>query len=73
MKLHVLVKNFQGVNDDIDVFEYERDAKKAFYKYTGFKWNKEYTDPASSRYQEDFSETKIFEVSLRQGVGDCKR
>jgi hypothetical protein len=62
---HVLVKNFNGINEDVEVFEHEHEALEAFKKYTGFEWNPHYTDPASDHYDEKFSETKIFNVQLR--------
>ena len=61
-KIHVLVKNCRGINEDVELFENEEQALKAFKEYTGFEWNPEYTDQDSDFFSESFSETKIFEV-----------
>lgn len=63
-KLFVLVKNYQGVNHDVDVLINFESAKRAFLKYTGFAFNDQYQNPESAGYNEKFSETKIFEIGL---------
>jgi len=63
-KIFVLVKNYMGVNDDIDVLINFESAKRAFLKYTGFAFNDQYQNPESAGYIEKFSETKIFEIEL---------
>jgi hypothetical protein len=63
-KIFVLVKNYMGVNDDIDVLINFESAKRAFLKYTGFAFNDQYQNPESAGYLEKFSETKIFEIEL---------
>lgn len=63
-KIFVLVKNYMGVNDDVDVLINFESAKRAFFKYTGFAFNDQYLNPESAGYNEKFSETKIFEVEL---------
>ena len=66
MKVFVLVKNFQCVQDDVEVFTTEADALKAFKEYTEFKWNEGYRDPDDDRFVEDFSETVIYmDVEVR--------
>ena len=65
-RLYVLVKNFQGVNEDVDVFGSEKAAQAAFRRYTGFAWSRDYVDPQSPHYSEAHSETKIFEVPFRK-------
>jgi hypothetical protein len=62
-RLYALVKNFQGINQEVEVFAQETEALKSFREYTGFEWNPHYTNPESDLYDEDFSETKVFEVS----------
>ena len=63
-KIFVLVKNYMGVNDDVDVLINFEAAKRAFFKYTGFAFNDQYQNPESAGYNEKFSETKIFEIGL---------
>lgn len=63
-KIYVLVKNYMGVNDDVDVLINFESAKRAFLKYTGFVFNDQYQNPESAGYIEKFSETKIFEIEL---------
>ena len=66
MKVFVLVKNFQCVQDDVEVFTTEADALKAFKEYTEFEWNEGYRDPDDDRFVEDFSETVIYmDVEVR--------
>jgi len=60
----VLVKNLEGVNHDAEIYSSIRDAKRDFREYTGFGFNKDYLDPASEKYNEKFSETKIYELEL---------
>lgn len=63
-KIFVLVKNYMGVNDDVEVLINFESAKRAFFKYTGFAFNNQYLNPESNHYSEKFSETKIFEIGL---------
>ena len=63
-KIYVLVKNYTGVNDDVEVLINFEAAKRAFLKYTGFAYNDQYQNPESNQYNEKFSETKIFEIEL---------
>lgn len=63
-KLYVLVKNFSGINQDVDLFSSEKDATSAFREYTGFTFNDRYSDPENEAYKEKYSETKIFEIDL---------
>jgi hypothetical protein len=63
-KIYILVKNYMGVNDDVDVLINFEAAKRAFLKYTGFAFNDQYQNPESAGYIEKFSETKIFEIEL---------
>ena len=66
MKVFVLVKNFQCVQDDVEVFTTEADALEAFKEYTEFEWNEGYRDPDDDRFVEDFSETVIYmDVEVR--------
>jgi len=62
--LYVLVKNFKGINEDVDVFNTYKAAQKAFFEYTGFSYSKDYQNPESVRYNESFSETKIYEIAM---------
>ena len=63
-KIFVLVKNFEGVNHDADLYGSFKQAKREFREYTGFGFNRSYCDPHSEKYDEKFSETKIFELDL---------
>ena len=63
-KIFVLVKNFEGVNHDVDIYGSLKDPKREFKEYAGFDFNKFYCDPHSEKYDEKFSETKIFELGL---------
>ena len=63
-KIFTLVKNFEGVNHDVDLYGSFKQAKREFREYTGFGFNRSYSDPHSERYSEKFSETKIFELDL---------
>jgi len=63
-KIYVLVQNYIGVNDDVEVLINFEAAKRAFLKYTGFDFNDQYQNPESNQYNEKFSETKIFEIEL---------
>jgi len=60
----VLVKNFGGVNHDVEIYKSLKDATREFKEYTGFRFNKQYADPSSEKYKEKFSETKIYELDL---------
>ncbi len=71
-KIFVLVKNFEGINYDVDIYENLKDARGDFREYTGFGFNREYTDPSSERYSEKFSETKIYELDLPGFLGLIK-
>lgn len=62
--IFVLVKNFEGINSDVELYESFEDAKAGFNDYTGFRFNGFYNDPQNERYDERFSETKIFELDL---------
>lgn len=64
LKIFSLVKNFEGINHDVEIYDSFRAAKKEFMEYTGFRFNKRYTDPCSEKYSEKFSETKIYELDL---------
>jgi len=63
-KIYLLVKNFSGINEDVEILKTERNAHKVFREYTGFEFCKAYTNPSSPKYSEDYSETKIFEIDL---------
>ena len=63
-KIFVLVKNLEGVNHDVELYTSFKSAKKEFREYTGFGFNKSYCDPHSEKYDEKFSETKIFELDV---------
>lgn len=63
-KIFALVKNFEGINYDVDIYQRLKDAKKEFREYTGFGFNRHYSDPQSEKYSKKFSETKIFELEL---------
>lgn len=63
-KLYVLVKNFSGRNQDVEIVGNFKEAKLAFRKYTGFTYNKHYLNPESKYYKEKFSETKIYELDI---------
>lgn len=67
MKLYVLVRVFQGVIDDVQLFWSFRKAEKAWQEWTGFKGN--YGDhlpeePLYQDFHENYDESKIFEVKL---------
>ncbi|MCK4386400.1 MAG: hypothetical protein KAW52_09070 [candidate division Zixibacteria bacterium] len=64
LKIFALVKNFEGINHDVEIYESFKKAKREFMEYTGFRFNKRYTDPTSEKYSEKFSETKIYEFDL---------
>jgi hypothetical protein len=64
MKLYVLVKNFSGINQDVELFRNLKEAGSAFKEYTGFPFNPKYNDPENDFYNEKFSETKIYELDL---------
>jgi len=63
-KIFVLVKNFEGINHDVEIYDSFKAAKREFREYTGFRFNKRYTDPTSEKYSEKFSQTKIYEPDL---------
>jgi len=63
-KIFVLVKNFEGINHDVEIYESFKDARKEFREYTDFRFNRQYTDPHSEKYSEKFSETKVYELNL---------
>jgi len=63
-RIFVLVKNFGGVNHDVETYENFKDVKREFREYTGFRFNKRYADLDSEKYNEKFSETKIYELDL---------
>lgn len=63
-KIYVLIKNFSGLNQDVEILESFKEAKMAFRKYTDFPFNKYYLNPGSKHYNEKFSETKIYELEL---------
>ena len=63
-RIFVLVKNFGCVNHDVELYKTLKDAKRGFKEYTDFRFNRKYTDPASEKYNEKFSETKIYELDL---------
>ena len=63
-KIYILVKNFSGVNQDIELLGNSREAEIAFKKYTGFPYSNQYNNPESEKYDEKFSETKIYELDL---------
>lgn len=63
-RVFVLVKNFAGINYDAEIYRKFRDAKREFREYTGFRFNKRYSDPNSPKYNEKFSETKIYDLNL---------
>lgn len=63
-KIYILVKNFSGINQDVELLRNSREAGIAFSKYTGFSYSNKYNNPESERYNERFSETKIYEIDL---------
>lgn len=63
-RIYVLVKNFSGLNQDVEILGNFKEAKLAFQKYTGFPFNKYYLNPESKHYNEKFSEKKIYELDL---------
>ena len=63
-KIFVLVKNFSGINHDVEISKSLKDARKEFREYVGFRFNKRYADPNSEKYNEKFSETKIYELNM---------
>ena len=63
-KIFVLVKNFGGVNNEAELCPSFGEARKRFRQYTGFGYNDKYCDPESDRYEEKFSETRIYELEL---------
>jgi len=63
-KIYVLVKNFSGVNNDVEISKNLKEVKLAFRKYTGFPFNNQYHNPESKHYNEKFSETKIYELDV---------
>lgn len=63
-KIYVFVKNFAGINQDVEILENFKEAKLAFRKYTGLPFNKYYCNPESKYYNEKFSETKIYELDI---------
>lgn len=54
-KIFVLVKNFEGVNHDVEICGSLKSAKKEFREYTGFGFNRSYSDPHREKYDEKFS------------------
>ena len=68
-KIYILVKNFSGVNQDVELLRDSREAEMAFEKYTGFPCSNKYNNPQSERYSEKFSETKIYELDLPDFLG----
>lgn len=62
--LYILVKNFKGINEDVDIFYSYKAAQKAFFEYTGFSYSKDYQNPEAIGYNEYFSETKIYEIGM---------
>ena len=68
-KIYILVKNFSGVNQDVELLGNSREAEKAFKRYTGFSYSTQYDNPESERYNERFSETKIYELDLPDFLG----
>lgn len=60
----MLVKNFEGVNHEVEIYRTKRDARSEFREYTGFGFNKHYLDPCSEKYSEKFAETKIYELEM---------
>ena len=63
-KIIVLVKNFAGINHDVELYESFKKAKKGFNEYTGFGFKRRYSNPESRKYREKFSETKIYELDM---------
>lgn len=71
MKLYIFVQVFQGVVDDVSLFLSFDEAEKAWQKWTEFKGN--YGDhladePLYHDFNEDYDESKIFEVKFK---GPC--
>ena len=62
--IYLLVKNFSGFNQDVELFQKIEEAERAFEKYTGFPFSTQYSYPESDLYDEKFSETKIYELDL---------
>ena len=63
-RIYILVKNFAGVNQDVQLFKSIGEAEMVFEKYTGFPFSSQYNNPESDLYDEKFSETKIYELDL---------
>ena len=63
-KIYVLVKNFAWTNEDVDIFKTAREAERAFKRYTGIAFNRQYFLQDNEEYNEKFSETKIYKLAL---------
>lgn len=63
-RIYVFVKNFAGINQDVEILGSFKEAKLAFRKYTRLPFNKYYLNPESKYYNEKFSETKIYELDV---------
>lgn len=60
----MFVKYFEGINYEVEIHKSFKEAKQSFRDYTGFKFNRHYTEPESDKYSEIFSEAKIYELDL---------
>lgn len=66
LEAHVLVKCFQGLTDDCNIFFKLEESKKEFEEYTGVSYDLVYGEDGDyeSHMPEDFDQTKIFTVEL---------
>jgi len=63
-KIYILVKNFAWTNEDVELFNTNKEAERAFRQYTGFTYSDNHFDQDNEEYNEKFSETKIYEIEL---------
>lgn len=67
MKLYVFVRVFQGVVDDVALFLSFEEAEKAWQEWTGFtgSYGEHLAgEPLHQDFNEDYDESKVFEVKL---------
>ena len=60
-KIYVLIKTFQLITDDVEIFKTEEEADKAFKDYTGIKYP-ETEHEWEKLGNSDYDQTKIFET-----------
>ena len=64
MNVYVLVKNFQGVNEGVDLFLAEDGVKPAYEDYTGLSYEDYLKQTEEVVNSDDYSETRVFETDL---------